>query len=77
MSLPVGLHGFDSEQRREPAAEDLAAQIVGGERVAALALEQDRDRREQPEDVEQLLVRGVVGQEVAEVDAARAPRRRA
>ena len=40
------------------------------ERVAALALEQDRDRREQPEDVEQLLVRGVVGQEVAEVDVA-------
>src|SRR5688572_32731359 len=34
------------------------------------ALEQDRDRREQPEHVEQLLVRGVVRQEVAEVDVA-------
>ena len=44
-SLPVGLHGFESSSADEAAAEDLAPQIVGGEGVAALALEQDRDRR--------------------------------
>ena len=53
---------------------DLAAQIVGAEGVAALALEQDRDGGERLEDVEQLLVRGVVGQEVAEVDVPEARR---
>ena len=60
------------QQRRQAAAVDLAAQIVDGEGVAALALEQDRDGGERLEDVEQLLVGGVVGQEVAEVDVAEA-----
>jgi hypothetical protein len=58
------------QERAEAAAEDLAPQVADGEGVAALALEQDRDGREQPEDVEQLLVGRVVGQEVAEVDLA-------
>ena len=73
-SLPVGLHGFDSSSADRPRPEDLAPQILGGEGVAALALEQDRDGGERLEDVEQLLVRGVVGQEVAEVDVAEAGR---
>src|SRR5207248_1009189 len=63
------------EQRREAAPHDLATQVVRREAVAALALEEDRDRGERLEDVEQLLVRGVVGQEMAEVDAAEARRR--
>jgi hypothetical protein len=58
------------EHRGQPAAHHLAAQVGRREGVATLALEQDRNRREQAEDVEQLLVRGVVGQEVAEVDVA-------
>jgi hypothetical protein len=56
MCLPVGLHGFDSSSAPRPRPVHLAAQIVDGERVAALALEQDRDRRERLEDVEQLFV---------------------
>ena len=60
------------QQRRQAAAVHLAAQVVGGERVAALALEQDRDRGERLEDVEQLLVGGVVGEEVPEVDVPEA-----
>ncbi len=63
------------QQRRQPAPHDLAAQLRRRERVAAVRLEQDRDRREQAEDVEQLLVRGVVGQEVAQVDLAQRRRR--
>ncbi|MDF2696799.1 MAG: hypothetical protein K0S65_5182 [Labilithrix sp.] len=60
------------EKRRETTAQHLTAKVVRGEAVAALAFEQDRDAREGLEDVEQLLVRRVVGDEVAEVDAAEA-----
>ena len=63
--------GVRQQQRAEAAAVHLAPQIVDGERVAALALEQDRDRRERLEDVEQLFVGGVVGQEVPQVDVPR------
>ena len=48
----------------------LAAQVVRGEGIAALSLQQDGDGGEGAEDVEQLLVGGVVGQEVAQVDVA-------
>jgi hypothetical protein len=42
------------------------------ERVAAVAFEEDRDRRERLEDVEELFVGRVVGQEVAEVHVTEA-----
>ena len=67
--------GVRQQQRRQPAPLDLAAQIVDGEGIAALPLEQDGDGGEGLEDVEQLLVGGVVGQEVAQVDLAEAGRR--
>ncbi len=60
------------QKRGQAAALDLTRQIVGAEGVAALSLQQDRDRRERLEDVEQLFVGGVVRQEVAEVDVAEA-----
>jgi hypothetical protein len=66
--LAGGVARVRQQQRRQSAPLHLAAQIVRRERVAALGLEQDRDRRERAEDLEQLLVRGVVGQEVPEVD---------
>ena len=75
--LARGVARVREQERREAAPEDLAPQILGGEAVAALALEQDRDARERLEDVEQLFVGGVVGQEVPEVDAARGSPRRA
>ncbi len=62
------------QDRAEAAAGDLAPQVVGAEGVAVLALEQDRDGGERLEDVEQLLVRRVVGQEVPEVDVPEAGR---
>ena len=74
-----GIARVRREDRPEAAALDLAAQIVGGEGVALLAFEEDGDRREGLEDVEQLLVRRVVGEEVAEVDVperGRGPRQR-
>jgi len=63
------------QERGEAAAEDLATQVVDAERVAPLGLEEDRDGGERLEDVEQLLVRRVVRQEVAEVDVTEARRR--
>ena len=56
------------QQRGESTALHFAAQIVRGEGVSALSFQQDGDCRESAEDVEQLLVRGVVGEEVPEVD---------
>src|SRR5690606_25177389 len=67
--LARGVAGVREQQRREAAPEDLAPEVVGGEAVAALGVEQDRDARERLEDVEQLLVRRVVRDEVPEVDA--------
>src|SRR2546425_762063 len=51
---------------------NLAAQIIDRERIAAFALEQDRDGGERLEDVEQLFVGRVVGQEMPEVHVAEA-----
>ena len=59
---------------QQPEAEDLLLQCIRGEGVAALGVEQDGDGGERLEDVEQLLVGGVVGQEVAEVDEPEAGR---
>jgi hypothetical protein len=50
-------------------------QVGGGEAVAPGGVEQDRDAGEGFEDVEQLFVRGVIGDEVAEVDRAEAAAR--
>src|SRR6267154_4347888 len=72
--LARGVARVRQQQRRESAPVHLAPQILDGESIAALALEQDGDGREGLEDVEQLLVGGVVGQEVAEVDVAEAGR---
>src|SRR5262249_59344559 len=47
----------------------------GSEGISALSFEEDGDRGEGLEDVEQLLVGGVVGEEVAEVDVAERGRR--
>ncbi len=77
ISLPVGLQGFEHQDGAETAPEDLAPQLGDREAVALLGVEQDRDGREAPKDVEQLFVGGVVGQEVAEVDRSRPPHRRA
>ena len=62
--------GVGEEQRGEAASLDLAAQVLDGERVSSLTLEQDGNGGEGAEDVEQFFVRGVVGQEMAEVDVA-------
>ena len=45
----------------------LPLEIVEAEVIAALSLEKDRNRGEELEDVEQLLIRRVVGKEVAEI----------
>ena len=63
-----GVAGIGEQDRREAAPGDLLAQVVGTEVVALAPVEQDRDRGEELEDVEQLFVGRVVGQEVAEVD---------
>jgi hypothetical protein len=60
--------GVGEQQRRQAAAEDLPAQVADGEGVAALAFQQDGDGGEEAEDVEQLLVGGVIREEVPEVD---------
>src|SRR5581483_1404670 len=60
--------------RAQAAALDLALELGAAEGVAALGVAQDRDRGEIAEDVEELLVGGVVREEVAEVH--RAERRR-
>ena len=67
--------GIAQEERGESAPLDLLAKIVGREGVSALAFEEDGDGGERLEDVEQLLVRGVVGEEVAEVDVTQRCRR--
>ncbi len=77
MTLPVGLHGFESRSAPRPRPGDLAPELGQREIVSPLRVEQDGNRREAPEDVEQLLVRGVVREEVAEVHLARSRRRRA
>ncbi len=58
------------QQRAQPAAQDLALEVRGRELVGPLAAQQDRDRGDQAEDLQQLLVGRVVGQEVAQVDVA-------
>ena len=62
--------GIGDEQRGEAAALHLAAQVLDREGVAALAFQQDGDGGERAKDVQQLLVRRVVGQEMAQVDVA-------
>src|SRR6266403_2974675 len=59
--------GIAQQQRREPASLDLLAQVVRSEGVSTLSFEEDGDGRERLEDVEQLLIGGVVGEEVPEV----------
>ncbi len=73
--LAGGVAGVRREDGGEAAALDLAAQVAHGEGVAALGLQQDGDGGEEAEDVEQLLVGGVVGEEVAEVDLPERRRR--
>src|SRR5690606_13230761 len=68
--LAGGIAGVREQQRAEAAPGDLAPELGEGKVVAALGVEQDRDGREAPEDLEELLVRGVVRQKVAEVDLA-------
>jgi hypothetical protein len=50
--LTRGVARVRQQQCGQAAAVHLAAQIVGGERVAAVALEQDGDRGERLEDIE-------------------------
>ena len=59
--------GVGEQQGGEPPSGDLPAELVEAEVVAGLSLEEDGDRGEQLEDVEQLLVRGVVREEMADV----------
>ena len=66
--LAHGVAGVRHQQCSQPASQDLALQVGGGEAVARLPAEQDGDGGHQPEDLQQLLVGGVVGQEVPEVD---------
>src|SRR5690606_15943927 len=68
--LAGGIAGVREQQRAEAAPGDLAPELGEGKVVAALGVEQDRDGREAPEDLEELLVRGVVRQKGAEVDWA-------
>ena len=68
--FPGGIARIGEEQRREPAAGDLSLEIVEAEVVSSLAIEGDWNRGEELEDVEQLLVRRVVGEEVTEIDFA-------
>ena len=68
--MPVGLQGLESSRAESPRPVISRAELVEAEVVAGLSLEQDGNRGEQLEDVEQLLVRGVVRQEVAQVHLA-------
>src|SRR5690242_16477353 len=70
--LARGIARVREQERGEASTKDFAAKILRGEAVAAIALEEDRNAREGLEDVEELLVGRVVGQEVSEIDAPEA-----
>jgi len=72
--LAGGVAGVRQQQRRQAPPVHLAPQILHREAVAAFALQQDGDGGERLEDVQQLLVGRVVGQEVAQVDVPQAGR---
>src|SRR5205823_1375744 len=62
--------GIGEEQGGKTATLDLAPQVLDGEGVSALAFEEDGNGGERPEDVEELFVGRVVGQEMAQVHVA-------
>jgi hypothetical protein len=68
--LPRGVAGIRKQQCGQSPTSDLPAQLVQTELVSLGRVQQDRNRGEELEDVEQLLVGRVVGQEMPQIDVA-------
>jgi hypothetical protein len=66
--LAGGIAGIRNQDGRKATSENFAAEIDGAKLITSIPFEQDGDRREEAKHIEQLFVRRVIREKVAEVD---------